>query len=254
MIYFYNGEYRDEYLAAGVDSLIFTAGAGFSESILYNGHTLAHLEAHIDRLIASLEHYAIPHAKIPFQETAMELLRRENLLTRTAEVVVIYPIFDLISRANPVVYAKPCAWVSDRVYELAVYPHQQLGHLAAHRSANGLHRALAKRFAHAADQDDSVLTDFEGRVLETTDHALVFASGKRFVTPRSRYIRGSLALERAGSVLAVREQEIYLRDIGGYDHAYVVGALIGMKPVSRIGDFEFTPDFEACRLANLRLK
>lgn len=253
MIIFHKNAYARDTVQTSPGGLHFRYGLGFWESVYYNGHMLRHLDAHLDRLFRSLDLFQIPYAKTPFEDVAQDLLARAGLAGNTARVDIAYPVSSFDERAQPLVTAEPWEPDNSRIYELAVFPWHHASFLGAHRSMGAAHVALAQRQAQSIGCDASVITDTAGRVLEASSLSLLFSDGKSFFAPAGEYAPASVALDRAAGILPIRPREIRLNAIGEFRHAYVLGSLVGMRPVRRIGETAFEIDERNCELATLRV-
>jgi len=128
---------------------------------------------------------------------------------------------------------------------------------------NYMHYYLAKRAAVQNGFDDAVLIDKSGMVREATTASILFSNGDGFVTPKTDNQFPSIALEIAKSVLTLRMVgqvspgsaknmseagfgETCPTSMDQYRYAYVLNSLIGMKPISQIGESKFQIDAETC--------
>ncbi len=256
MIYFYRDEYRDnvlDVLTVDIGAPCLRQGAGFFETILYNGHSIRSLDPHVDRLCASMDTFGLPYRKIPFEETVMALLRRNGLEEQQARVDIVYPVMDFGRRIEPMVIVEAYSPQPDKEYSLAVYPRVHVSYLSQHRALSQMHFVLANQYALRQGCDESVLLDPLGNILETPDASLVFYDGHAFYTPPCGPSLQAISLSRAMQVLPVREQPIPLRSLDTFQHVYCINSLSGMKPVVRLGDFTFAPDWKNANLASIQI-
>ena len=249
--------YKDEYVADGwlvsPDDLHVRFGVGFFETLYYSGQMIRYLDAHLERVFHSMEQFQIAYAKAPWEEVVAELLRRNGLEGGTAKVNIFYPVADFGQRAQPLIQVSPWQPESGRTYRLAVYPWHQTSYLSGHKSMNYMHNVLAKRHARQQGRDDALLADSAGQVLETSACALLFSDGTGFAAPKSDFILRSVSLARAAGALPIRHRAIRLAELPEFRHAYVLNSLIGMRPVTSIGDTAYEPDEKSCELATLRI-
>lgn len=253
MIFFHQGAYAEDRLQVGPDELHFRYGAGFFETLYYNGHMLRHLDAHLERVFRSMDQFQIAYAKAPFEEVVAELLQRNGLAGRTARVNIFYPLSSFEDRAQPLIQVSPWRPDSERAYSLSIYPRRHDSYLAAHKSMNYLHNLLAKRHARQQGRDDALLADSAGNVLETSACAILFSDGAGFFAPKAEHVLESIALARASGTLPIRRRTIRLAELPAFRHAYVLNSLIGMRPVTRIGEQRYEPDEKSCELATLSI-
>ena len=253
MIFHYKGAFATDVFQASPDALYIRYGVGFFETLYYNGHMLRHLDAHLERLFRSLEHFQIAFAKAPHEEIVSALLQRNGLAGKTARVDIFYPVADFEEKAQPLIQVSPWRPDPSRAHSLIPYPWRHDSHLSGHKSMSHMHHVLAKRHARQQDCDDALLTDFSGQVLETSACALLFFDGANYFSPESGNMPESVALARAAGTLPIRRKPIRLADLTEFQHAYVLNSLIGMRPVWRIGEIIYETDEKSCELATLRI-
>jgi len=253
MIFYYKGEYVADGWQVSPDDLHARFGVGFFETLYYSGQMIRHLDAHLERVFRSMDHFQIAYAKAPWEEIVAELLKRNGLAGETAKVNIFFPVADFNRRVQPLIQVNPWLPEPERTYRLCVYPRHHESYLSSHKSMNYMHNMLAKRHADQQGSDDALLTDPAGQVLETSACAILFSDGTGFVAPQSEHALESVALARAAGSLPIRRRSIHLAELPEFRHAYVLNSLIGMRPVTRIGDTDYEPDEKNCELATLRI-
>ena len=246
MIYYYRGSYIRDKLALDIGGPAFRFGAGFFETLFYNGGTICHLDAHTARITESLETYQIPYETIDFAQVITRVLRQNKLTGRPSRINIYYLIETAPAPASPLIAARPCSVDENRTFRLSVSPRHHLSHLCAHKTTNYMHHYLALADARRREFDDALLTDRTGRVLETCTASLVFSDGTYLFTPAAEERLPGIALKIAGSVLSVSEIAIRLKDLPEFRHAYVLNSIIGMKPVILIDDVAYPADRGTC--------
>jgi len=247
--YFYRGEFHSDKISLDIQSPAFRFGAGFFETIFYNGERVCHLEAHIKRITRSLDHYELQYVTINFEETVLEVLRQNGLISSSARVNIYYTIAANPATATPLVVAYPYTPDQERSYRLDISPPHNDSHLSAHKSMNYMHCFLAKMAAEKRGYDDAILLDGDGMIREASTAALLFSDGSEFVTPEVKHPFPSVSLEIAKSILPIINVEQASPKpaiLGKYRHAYMLNSLIGMRPVVQIGETDFEPDIEGC--------
>ena len=253
MILYCEGRFLEAAEAAVEDAAHVAHGLGFYEDLLYNGHMLRHLDAHLRRLFRSLDAFGIDYAKAPVEEVVDDLLEFNLLTGAFAMVTVAYAVRHVRAKALPSIQVRPWSPPGPEPVRLVVYPRLHQSHLCAHRTLDGMHQCLALAYAAERQADDAVLLDAGGNVLEAAGAGLVFSDGKNFVAPKSEFRLERIAQSRAEGVLHLREKSLPLSEALAYPHAYILGSLFGMRPVASIGEAAFEPDTAACELANLKI-
>lgn len=223
----------------------FRYGAGFFETLYYNGKKVCHLDTHLDRLLHSLRAYQIEHETIDFASVIEQVLRRNELEQSPARVNIFYPMEDPL--AHPVVLAVPHEPKPYKAYRVCLCKDRHVSSLNTVKTTSYMFFHLALKQARARGFDDTALTDFDNTLLETTTGALLFEKAGEFFETDTPYKLPSTALGMAREVLEVRPRRISIDDMGEYRHAYILNSVIGMRPVVAVAETAFVPDEEACR-------
>lgn len=253
MIHYYKNKYRDGDICLSPTSPAFRFGTGFFETLLYNGRQVCHFDRHSARIHSSLDYFCIPYEPVSFEEIIPLLLEKNGLTGRTARVNIFYPVAG--STTTPLVTVAPYEWAQNKTYRLAYCPDQHISSLNNHKTMAYMFFNLAHARAIAEGYDDALLTDLNGRVLETTTAALLFRGGNRFIAPATAYKLPSIALDLVKEVLEVEEESVSFDKMADMNHAYVLNSLVGMRPVTSIGgEIDFEPDEDSClKVTNLIL-
>lgn len=245
MIHYYRNRYRHGDVFLSPASPAFRFGTGFFETMLYNGKLVCHSDRHCARIHASLDHFCIPYEPAPFDEIFPLLLEKNGLTGQPARVNIFYPVAG--STTSPVVAAVPYERKPNRVYRLTYCPDHHVSSLNAHKTMAYMFFNLAHARAIAEGYDDALLTDLEGRVLETTTASLLFRKDGKFIEPSTPHKLPSISLDIARETLEVETMPVSFEKLGSMDHAYALNSLSGMRPVVGIGEVEFEPDEKTCR-------
>jgi 4-amino-4-deoxychorismate lyase len=245
MIHFCRGRYSPEGVTLDPSQPAFRYGAGFFETICYNGSRVCHLDLHLDRLFHALRAHDIPHAGEDFPAVIDQLLDRNGLVGREARIDIFYPVEEPEARA--VVTAAPFEAKPYKAYRLCRCSDHHVSSLAVHRTACSMFFHLAMRQAGARGFDGAALTDFGENLLEATGGALLFSGEDGFVEPETGFKLPSVALGLARTALDVAARPVHSDDLPHFRHAYILNSMIGMRPVVAIGETAFVPDEEACR-------
>ena len=251
MIHWRSGALHEGGVRLDIGSPAFRYGAGFFETILWNGHGPSRLDAHLARLQASLDHFGLVAEPVDYPAVIAEVVRANGLAERLARVNIIVPLEDEDAAMAPLVTAAPYdPPAPDRTYSLRLAPPATLGSLSLHKSMNYMLCYLERRAARALGQDDAVLTQPGGIVTEATTAALLFGDGDCFCTPTGGCRLPSTTLAAVRELLPVRDCTVRAGELRAFRHAYMLNSLQGMRPVTVIGSHAFTPDFATCERCN----
>lgn len=251
MIHWRGGGLHEGGVRLDIGSPAFRYGAGLFETILWNGRGPSRLDAHLARLRASLAHFGLVAEPVDYPAVIAEVVRANGLAGRQARVNIIAPLEDEDAAIAPLVTAAPFdPPAPDRTYSLRLAPPATLGSLALHKSMNYMLCYLERRAARALGQDDAVLTQPGGIVVEATTAALLFGDGDCFCTPTGGCRLPSTTLAAVRDILPVRDCTVRAGELRSFRHAYLLNSLLGMRPVSVIGSHAFTPDFATCERCN----
>lgn len=244
MIYYHQNRYREGVVPLNPTSPAFRFGTGFFETMLYNGRQVCHFDRHSARIHSSLDHFCIPYEPAPFEEIIPLLLEKNGFTGQTARVNIYYPVAG--SLTTPVVTVAAYERREDRVYRLTYCPDHHISSLNAHKTMAYMFFNLAHARAIAEGYDDALLTDLDGRILETTTAALLFQKDGRFIEPATPHKLPSIALDLARETLDVETRPVSFEKLGTMDHAYALNSLVGMRPVISIGEVGFKTDEASC--------
>lgn len=245
MIHYHDNGYTLEGVRMDPSSPAFRYGAGFFETLYYNGREVCHLERHLDRVLSSLRDYDVPYTTVDFEEVIAQVLNRNGLTGQTARVNIFYPIEAEV--ASPVVTAAPHDPKPYKAYRLCICEDHHISTLNGQKTMSYMFFHLALRRARARGFDDAALFDLEDNLLEATTGALVFKKDRQFVCVDSPYRLPSTALALATEVLDIIPVRMPLDVLPTFRHAYILNSIIGMRPVVAIGETAFVPDDDACK-------
>lgn len=245
MIHYHMGQYNREGVTLDPAAPAFRYGAGFFETLCYNGTKICHLHRHLDRLLHSLRAYRVEHETIDFQEVIHQVINRNGLEGEFARVNIFYPIEE--PTAHPVILAAPFEQKPYKAYRLCICNDKHVSSLNAQKTTSYMFFHLALKQARARGFDDTALFDFENNMLEATTGAILLRKNGEYVELDSPYRLPSTALKLAGKELDIVSDVVHFDDLPKYRHAYLLNSLIGMRPIVAIGETAFVPDEESCR-------
>ena len=245
MIHYHMGQYSREGVALDPAAPAFRYGAGFFETICYNGTKVCHLHRHLDRLLHSLRAYNIEHETIDFPEVIRQVINRNGLDGQFARINIFYPIEE--PQAHPVVLAAPFEHKPYKAYRLCICNDKHISTLNAQKTTSYMFFHLAFKQARAKGFDDTALFDFDNNLLESTTGAILLRKNGDYVELDTPWKLASTSLKLAKKVLDIKAEAVTLDDLPQYRHAYLLNTLIGMRPIVAIGETAFVPDEESCR-------
>jgi len=245
MIHYHNGTYSREPVPLDPAAPAFRYGAGFFETICYNGKKICHLHTHLDRLLHSLRAYRITHETIDFEPVIQQVLNRNGLEGAPARINIFYPIEN--PEAHPIVMAVPYEPKPYKAFRVCLCKDRHVSTLNSVKTTSYMFFYLALKQARARGFDDAALTDFDNSLLETTTGAILLEKDGDFVEMDTRFKLPSTSLSLARRVLDIIPRTVTIDDLPQYRHAYLLNSMIGMRPIVAIGETAFVPDEEACR-------
>lgn len=245
MIHYYKGKYSPEGVSLDPSQPAFRYGAGFFETIYYNGSKVCHLSKHLDRLMHSLRAYNIHYETVNFAPIIEQVLDRNSLTGKPARINIFYPMEE--PQAHPAVVVMPHEPKPYKAHRLCLCKDHHVSTLNEQKTTSYMFFHLALRQARSRGFDDAALTDFDDNLLEATTGALLLAKNGGFYETDTPYKLPSTALDLARNLLEIQAEPINFDDLQEYRHAYLLNSIIGMRPVVAIGETAFVPDEEACR-------
>lgn len=228
MTIFFDGDYIiGDSIPADINAPYLTYGAGFFETLLYDGKAVE-LERHVNRLRSSCAEFGFACDFDDYSTVIDRLAEINGLADRSAKVNIYHMVKNdshcaVCIKLTP--YSPPPA---DKVFRLCVYPHVHESYLSGHKSMNYMHFMLAKRYAVSRGFDDCVLTGADGSVLETSSASLVFADGDRFILPSSVGRLAGITEQIFCEQNSVEYKSLRVGDILSLD-AYVMNSLMGIR-------------------------
>ncbi|MBL3581892.1 aminotransferase class IV [Oleidesulfovibrio alaskensis] len=233
----------------------FRSGTGFYETLLYNGCRLVNADAHMERITRSARACGLHLLPVDLHAAAQMLLDHLGLCGSMARINLFYtlesaPAADASGLCPPLVPAVTAAPYTpppaDKAFRLCRALHGVQSWWHEHKTTAHMGHLMERTHAQAAGYDDAVLHLPDGAILETTTAALIFYNGSRFTAPFPRFRLSSTAEALVKDVLGITYEKITADRLGCMQHAYVLNALMGMRPVRSIDTAEFNPDTDLC--------
>lgn len=244
MILFSKGRFHERPVELDPTQPAFRFGAGFFETICWNGTRPCHLELHLDRIFHSLRAHGYSYETVDFLPIIQKLAKANGLEGEFARVNIFYPAEE--PEAHPVVLIAPYEHKPYKAYRLCLCADSHVSPLNAHKTTSYMFFNLAMRQARSRGFDDTALVDFDGQILESTTGAVVLEKGGELVEMDSPHRLDSTALKLAKRVLDIVPQKVFVDDLPSYRHAYILNSLVGMRPIVAIGEIAFVPNEERC--------
>jgi len=245
VIYYRNGKYVEDSVDMDLSQPGFRTGYGFFETIAWNGKKACHLDLHLKRARASLKEFNIFEEPIEYEKIISEIIEANALAGCFARVNIFFPVER--SKTFPVVTAVLFEHDPDRIWSLMVAKDIFLTGLMRHKTMNRMDYLNAWQTAHDSGFDDALLTDFEGRVLESSVASILFKKGDVYIEPQTSYKLPGTSQEIAAKHLKIESKPILLESVHEYDHVFALNTLGGMIPVSAIGDVIFDTERETAQ-------
>lgn len=233
----------------------FRYGAGFFETLFWNGSQAWLLDAHVGRLHAGLAAFGFSAAPCDYAAAIRAVVMALELEGRPGRINIYAPIEDENGPVKPRIVVAP--WTPpepDRVWRISALASAETvpachPPLAEHKTMNYMYHWLLRRQAARRGYDDVLLPHAAGLALETTAAALVCGDGSRLYVPAGGPRLPSVTLAAAQAALPMTDMRIRPADLARFRHIYALNALNGMLPVTAVEDMIFAPDFEVCRKA-----
>lgn len=229
MIVYFKGDFVDSCCAqTDVTLPHFKFGAGFFETLLYDGEEICNLERHLDRLFASCRDFGYRNVELDYQGLIMSVIEKNGLLEETARINIShmdetgdeYSIF--ISALSYI--PKP----AEAEFSLCVYPDVHDSYLNRYKTMNYMHFLAAKKYASERGYDDALLLDTDGYVLEASTAAVVFEKNGEYFVPESQNRLRSITLDIFSEKNKVTRRNIRPEDAGKYG-LLVMNSLMGVR-------------------------
>ncbi|SMF06820.1 aminotransferase class IV [Desulfovibrio gilichinskyi] len=245
MIYYRNGKFVEDLVDMDLSQPAFRTGYGFFETIAWNGRKACHLDLHLKRARVSLKEFSVFEESIDYEKIISEVIEANALTGRFARVNIFFPVEK--SKTFPIITAVLFEHDPERIWSLMVAKDIFLTGLMRHKTMNRMDYLYAWQTAHESGFDDAVLTDFEGRVLESSVASLLFKKGDMYIEPQTYYKLPGTSQEIAAKHLKIESKPVLLESVHEFDYVFALNTLGGMIPVSAIGDVVFDTEHETSR-------
>lgn len=244
MIHFAGGKLTESPIPLSPTAPGFRYGAGYFETLYYNGRDVCHLELHLDRLLGSLRSHGFAYRAIDFAAVINQVIKANGLTGTTARINIVYPV--TTPEAMPVILAAPYEPSPYKAYRLCICEDRHVSTLNAHKTNSYMFFHLALRLAKANGFDDAALFDFDDHLLEAATGAILLSKNGDFFQTLTPYKLPSTAQSLAGEKIHIQSKPIGMNNLHEYRHAYLLNSLIGMRPIVAIGETAFVPDEGEC--------
>ncbi|HEY7589306.1 MAG TPA: aminotransferase class IV [Thermoplasmata archaeon] len=232
-----------------VDDPSFVSGDGAFETIRIFRGVPFRFEAHVLRLMRSLEALGLlPRPPAELHEATKTLLRAVGVEDALLRMTVTAPDARTGHGGHVILTLRPLPRVPERVVlHVAEDCRRVPGPLSRAKTLSRALEAKALREARKVGAFDAVLLNPSGRLVETTARNLFLVTRGVLRTPSLEEgalpgITREAVLELAkGEGLAAREEPIPREDLSTADEAFLTGSGVGVLGVSRIGSAEFVP-------------
>lgn len=253
-IHWHDGALKTATESGDPASPAFRYGAGFFETVFWNGGEAWLLDAHVRRLHAALAAFGFSAAPCDYASAIRAVVRALRLEGQTARINIFAPIDDehapITSRVTAAPWTPPAPRRAWRISTESLAGTAHAAHaapLAEYKTMNYMFHWLLRRQAARSGYDDALLPHAQGYALETTAAAIVCGDGSRLFAPTGGPRLPSVTLAAARTVLAIEDAHILADDLARFRHVYVLNSLNGMLPVAAVDSTLLEADFETCR-------
>jgi branched-chain amino acid aminotransferase len=231
----------------------FLYGDGVFETIRAETGCVLYLAEHLQRLQRSLTELRIEVDFSPdWGGVLRELLERNGLGDAIATVKIIItrgacsglglPFASLPTIcATAHKYVPPARVVYQRGWRLHVFNEGFSPPLAAHKTLNYLYFLCARQAALDVGADEALIMDPDGKITETSAGSILARTDGGWWTPASPFRLPGITLRAVTELLRdagneVRIRSITLNDLFSAQTVWVLNSLMGIMPVSQVGD------------------
>lgn len=224
-VYFNNDYYDSDAISVSSDNQHFRYGAGFFETILFNGVELEYLDEHVKRIKSSSKDFGYDVYDFDYKGV-IDILLEKNIDKGSMARVNICHMSESADRytvfTSVVPYYQPPV---NKVYKLCVYPGVHDTYLNKYKTTNYMHFTLAKKFAADKGCDDALLVDADGYLMEASTAALLFEKDDELFKADSPNILKSITMKMFEKENEVKPKKIHINEIEEYD-LYLMNSLI----------------------------
>lgn len=226
-------------------------GVGLFETVYAEKGEIFFLEDHLERFFRAWNHIFenssfenksrnASYPDVPYDDIIKSLLEKNGLDNKTARVrisahaVSESPGYSLGITASP--YTHRLISRGKTGLDLITFDIPHADHFAEFKTSCRLFYHSASKAASARGADEALILDPEGRVLETdTANIIVVRDKTVFIPPYSGRLAGVME-KNVLNILSewgysVKEENIPVESLYGYDGVYLTNALIGIVPV-----------------------
>ena len=232
-------------------------GDGLFETLLAVDGSVPHLSAHLDRMAAGCETLNLPftrdEAERLVREAAPAAGRFAVRLTLTAgsggrgldrPAAPSIRLFATAAKSEPV--TTPASLIVASVRRNEGSPVSRL------KTLSYLDNVLARAQARAAGADEAVLLNNRGEIACAGAANLFWVEGGRLFTPRLDCgVLAGITRARLMTLEAVEEVAAGVEALGRAEAVFLTNSLIGVRPVSRLGERVFEVNSRVERLQRL---
>lgn len=226
-------------------------GDGLFETLRAEGGRPVWLQHHLARLTRSAAALNLPlPPQLPWAETIVALLGRNNLATGTAAVKI------LITRGETAVLGlpatdRPTVIISARPYTppppadyrqgwpVVCFPERRQCFLGNHKSLNYLFSLAARQYALDHGGQEALILEADGTVAEGAAAGLLWQEGGAYYTPQAANALPSVTLTVLEEILqrqgvALRRAMLPVARLLQAEGAWLANSLMGLVPISSV--------------------
>lgn len=247
--------YKNNFFTEGsvnipVESISVCYGAGFFETILYDGFRIQYLDKHLERLKKSLNHFEFQWYAYDFEAIIGKLLNKNNLNGVRTRINIYCILVDWDQL--PDFYIKVGAYKGPQVqaYRLQTSLLRHVSFISQHKSISYWPYKYMKLKAIKGGYDDALLIDSHCNWIETTSACLIIEIDSKLYTSSSDYRLPSISLQVFQEYFPVFPVQITTALQQRAKHVFILNALIGIQPVRTVDTDIYEVRQDLCKTWN----
>ena len=261
---------KDEEAKVEIDSLGFSYGYGFFETIRAKNGKIYFLEDHIKRFNKTWkDFFDISPPEISWEDVILQVLEKNNLLKSQARVKIIASknkeseLWNYILCVSAYPYTHRLKQINQKGLKLITYPYPRQTPLADHKSLNYLYYFLAGKWAKKQGKDEALILNPDGSISETNSANIFFVNHKtkELIIPLSPHVLSGVMLKNVCEFLekrgyVIEKRKIFTNQLNSDFKPYISNSLIGVVFVLEIDNIKFQfdeQDIEFAKWLNLSL-
>ncbi len=269
-VWFNGSLIKDEEAKIEIDSLGFSYGYGFFETIRAKNGKIYFLKDHIKRFNETWKKFFDTYPpELSWEDVIIQVLERNKLLKSVAKVKIIasknkdssFWDYTLCVLADP--YMHRLKQTDQIGLKLITYPYPRQTPLADHKSLNYLYYFFAGKWAKRQGKDEALILNPDSSISETNSANIFFVNHytKELLIPSSPHVLSGIMLKNVCDFLEkrgyiIKKMKISINQLNKDFKPYISNSLIGVVLVLEIDHIKFQfdeKDIEFAKWLNLSL-